>query len=72
MKIYAERAAHTAQKVKFSIMDFFSKCEQFLRKLWIWSNLLKKSLMENFTFCAVPYVFYEKAVLEKFREKLHK
>ena len=24
-----------------------------LRKLRIWSHLLKKSLMENFTFCAV-------------------
>ena len=38
----------TAQKMKFSIMDFFSKSF-----LWIWSHLLKKSLMKNFTFCAV-------------------
>ena len=37
---------YTAQKMKFSIKDFFS----FLR---IWSNLLKKFLMENFIFCAV-------------------
>ena len=43
----------TAQKMKFSIMDFFSKCDQIRRKLWIWSQLLKKSLMENFIFCAV-------------------
>ena len=43
----------TVQKIKFSIKDFFSKCDQFPRKLWIWSHLLKKSLMENFTFCAV-------------------
>ena len=38
---------------KFSIKDFFSKCDQILRKLWIWSQLLKKSLMENLIFCAV-------------------
>ena len=34
-------------------MDFFSKSEQISRKLRIWSHLLKKSLMENFNFCAV-------------------
>ena len=33
--------------------DFFSKCDQIRRKLWIWSHLLKKSLMESFIFCAV-------------------
>ena len=43
----------TAQKMKFSIKDFFSKCDQIRRKLRIWSHLLKKSLMENFIFCAV-------------------
>ena len=45
-------AAVTAQKTKFSIKDFFVKCDQIRRKLWIWSHLLKKSsLMENFIFC---------------------
>ena len=44
---------HTAQKTKFSIKDFFSKCDQIRSFLQIWSDLLKKSLMENFTFCAV-------------------
>ena len=34
---------YTAQKMKFSVKGF----------LWIWSHLLKKSLMENFIFCAV-------------------
>ena len=29
------------------------KCEQIRRNLRIWSHLLKKSLMENFIFCAV-------------------
>ena len=43
----------TAQKVKFSIKDFFNKCDQIRRKLRIWSHLLEKSLMENFIFCAV-------------------
>ena len=41
----------TAQKVKFSIKYFFSKFNQIRRKLRIWSQLQKKSLMENFIFC---------------------
>ena len=45
-------ATSTAQKMKFSIKDFFSKCDQIRRKLRIWPHLLKKSLMENFIFCA--------------------
>ena len=43
----------TVEKVKFSIKDFFSKCDQIRRFLRIWSHLAKKSLMENFIFCAV-------------------
>ena len=43
----------TVQKMKFSIEDFFSKCDQIRSFLRIWSNLLKKSLIENFIFCAV-------------------
>ena len=39
--------------MKFSIKDLFTKCDQIGRKLQIWSHLLKKSLMENFIFCAV-------------------
>ena len=49
------READTAQKMKFSLKDFFSKCDLIHRKLRIWSHLLKKSLMENFIFCAVWY-----------------
>ena len=48
----------TAQKIKFFNKDFFSKCDQIRRFLRIWSHLLKKSLMENFTFCAVYLVHY--------------
>ena len=44
---------NNAQKLKFPIKDFFSKCDQIRRKLWIWSPLLKKSLMEKFIFYAV-------------------
>ena len=34
--------------MKFSIMDFFSKCDRIRSFLRIWSHLLKKSLTENF------------------------
>ena len=40
-------------KNEFSIIDFFGKYYQICRKLRIWSHQLKKSLMENFIFCAV-------------------
>ena len=43
----------TAQKMRFSVKDFFSKGDQIRRQLRIWSHLQKKSLMENFIFCAV-------------------
>ena len=43
----------TTQKMKFFIMGFFNKCDQIHRKLQIWSHLLKKTLIENFIFCAV-------------------
>ena len=46
-------SANSAQKMKFSIKDFFSKCDQIRRKLRILSHLLKKSLMENFIFWAI-------------------
>ena len=39
--------------MKFSIKDFSSKCDQIRRFLRIWSQLLKKFLMENFFLCAV-------------------
>ena len=40
--------------MKFSIKDFFSKCDQIRSFLRVWSHLLKESLLENFNFlCSV-------------------
>ena len=39
--------------MKFSIKDFFSKCDQIRSFLQIWLHLLKKSLIENFIVCAM-------------------
>ena len=47
----------TAQKMKFSIKDFFTKCDQIRSFLRILSHLLKKSLMENFIFCGLQFVY---------------
>ena len=33
--------------------DFFSKCDQIRSFQRVWSHLLKKSIIENFSFCAV-------------------
>ena len=42
--------AVTAQKMKFCIKDFVSKCDEVRSLLSISSHLLKKSLMGNFIF----------------------
>ena len=46
---------YTAQKMKFSIKAFFSKCDQIRSFPRIWLHLLKKYLMKNFLFCAVVF-----------------
>ena len=53
----------TAQKMNFCIKDFFIKCDHIGSFLWICSHFLKKSLIENFIFCAVSIL--------RPREKLH-
>ena len=53
MGMLHKRLGITAQKMKFSIKDFFSKCDQIRSFLRIWQHLLKKYLMENFIFCAL-------------------
>ena len=40
--IATQKEKFTAQKMKFSIKDFSSTCDQIRRKLRIWSHLLKK------------------------------
>ena len=47
-----------AQKMKFSIKDFFSNCDQIRSFLRIWSQLLKKSIMENLICAVLPTKFY--------------
>ena len=54
--LMSQKSMSTAQKNKFSIKDFFSKCDQICSFLRIWSHLLKKYLMENFNFCAVGLI----------------
>ena len=51
--LFQNNKTGTAQKMKFSIKDFFSKCDQIRSFLRIWSYLLQKSLMEDFIFCAM-------------------
>ena len=41
--------------MKFSIKGFFNKCDQIRWKLRIWLHLMKKALMENFSFCAMRF-----------------
>ena len=45
--------SHPPQKMKFSNKNFFGKCDQICRKQRIWLHLLKKSLIENFSFSAM-------------------
>ena len=51
-------SSYIAEKMKFYITDFFSKCEQIHSLMWIWSYLLNKFLLENFIFCAVLILLF--------------
>ena len=53
------RSAQHCTTNKFSIKDFFGKCDQIRRKLQIWSRLLRKSLMENFIFLCCVKTFIQ-------------
>ena len=46
-------SAYTAQKMKFSIKNLFSKCDQIRSFLRILLHLLKNTFIWNFIFCAV-------------------
>ena len=63
--------AFTTQKMKFSIKNFFCKCDQ-IQIGQNWSHLLEKSLMENFNFCAVTVINSLMHNIEKFPNKLSK
>ena len=54
---YTHWYQNTSQKVKFSIKDFSSKCDQIRRKSRIWSHLLEKYLMENLI-CTLKRIFF--------------
>ena len=49
--------------MKYSINDFFNKCDQICKKPRIWSNLLKKSLRKNFFFYAVLVIDFNLNVM---------
>ena len=50
---YENTRTITTQRIRFSVKDFFSKCDQIQNDLRIWSHLLKNFLMEHFIFCAL-------------------
>ena len=52
-------------KKEVSIKDLSSKCDQVCSYVRIWSNLLDKSLMENFIFCAAILPVYLWSKIEK-------
>ena len=54
--------------MNFSIKDIFSICDQIRSFLRIWWHLLKKSLMENFMFCAVEFVIFECVIYDCLHE----
>ena len=54
-----------AQKMKFSIKDYFRKCDDIPSFLRIWSHLLKKSLMKNFIFCEVQVIFQDFSITDR-------
>ena len=57
---------NTAQKMKFFIKGFFSKCDQISSFLRIWSHLMKRSLIKNFIFCAMKVLMSITYLLYKF------
>ena len=58
----------TAQKMKLSIKGFFIKCDRSRSFLRIWSHLLKKSLKENFFYCAVHHFTRESPKTSYYRD----
>ena len=64
----------TAQRMKFSIKKFFSKCDYIIIKLRIWSNILKKSIVEKISIFVQwrrPRSLYQKYYQEKSSDRLN-
>ena len=57
-----EISLDTAQEMKFSVGEFFSKRDSILKKLWIWSHLLEKPLTENLNFLCCEKILEIKSV----------
>ena len=55
VSLWSTNMVSTVQKIKFSIKDFFSKCDQIHSFLRLWSHLLKKFLIKKIIFCAVGF-----------------
>ena len=66
IKVKNLNISNTVQKIKFSIKDFFSKCDQIRRKLRIWSHLLKKSLTENCILFLKSFLFVNSSIVSHF------
>ena len=56
------------QRMKLSIKDFFSKCDQIRRLLKIWSHLLKISWIHFF--CAVLHAWFRRSHPDVFCKKV--
>ena len=54
--LFSGKTTNTEQKIDFSNKDFFSKCNQILSFLQIWSHLLKKFLMEVSVFVLCKFL----------------
>ena len=67
----SKRHIHCTKKLSFLLGDFYSKCDQIRKRLRIWSDLLKKYLMENFIFCAVIDISIKVILSYICRKKLH-
>ena len=69
-------SSNTTQKM-FSVKDIFCKCDQICSFLRIWSNLQKKSLIENFIFCtvqlfiAIPKLLYWSRICRRTHDSSH-
>ena len=72
VKLLPHKTELTAQKMKLFIKDFFSKRDQIHSFLRMWSNLLKKSLVENFFSCSdyIKALQFVKITYTLFFEKL--